>query len=172
MDHKVIDYHIKCLANNVLYEYELMRAGMAVWHGGWIKEWDPKIPRVSLLAGWSVDLPRGNFENQECTKSHLRSFCIAIKVSNLPEVCLSADVSKEKVPIYSMLLNVFEVGRASSVTCAYSLVSRWSLVRSSHPAFFRGDLVVKKHSTTFLSLPLIQEGQLSVTGERICTKYW
>ena len=27
-------------------------------------------------------------------------------------------------------------------------------------------------STTILSLPLIQEGQLSVTGERVGTKYW
>ena len=27
-------------------------------------------------------------------------------------------------------------------------------------------------STAILSLPLIQEGQLSVTGDRICTKYW
>ena len=27
-------------------------------------------------------------------------------------------------------------------------------------------------STAILSLPLIQEEQLSVTGERICTKYW
>ena len=26
-------------------------------------------------------------------------------------------------------------------------------------------------STAILSLPLIQEGQLSVTGERMCTKY-
>ena len=36
---------------------------------------------------------------------------------------------------------------------------------------FRGDLVMK----TFLRplpLPLIQEEQLSVTGERMCTKYW
>ena len=31
--------------------------------------------------------------------------------------------------------------------------------------FFRGDLVI-------LPLPLIQEEQLSVTGERMCTKYW
>ena len=28
------------------------------------------------------------------------------------------------------------------------------------------------NSTAILSLPLIQEGQLSVTGERLCTKYW
>ena len=27
-------------------------------------------------------------------------------------------------------------------------------------------------STAILSLPLIQEGQLLVTGERMCTKYW
>ena len=27
-------------------------------------------------------------------------------------------------------------------------------------------------STTVLPLPLIQEEQLSVTGERMCTKYW
>ena len=27
-------------------------------------------------------------------------------------------------------------------------------------------------STAILSLLLIQEGQLSVTGERMCTKYW
>ena len=26
--------------------------------------------------------------------------------------------------------------------------------------------------TAILSLPLIQEGQLSVTGERMCTVYW
>ena len=60
---------------------------------GWIKDGDPKFPRVSLLVGWSGGLPRGNFENQECRSSHLRSFCNAIKVSNLPELCLFADVS-------------------------------------------------------------------------------
>ena len=30
----------------------------------------------------------------------------------------------------------------------------------------------EKNSTTILSLPLIQEGQLSVTGERMGTKHW
>ena len=30
----------------------------------------------------------------------------------------------------------------------------------------------EKISMTILSLPLIQEGQLSVTGERMGTKYW
>ena len=30
----------------------------------------------------------------------------------------------------------------------------------------------EKNSTTILTLPLIQEGQLSVTGERRGPKYW
>ena len=30
----------------------------------------------------------------------------------------------------------------------------------------------EKISTTILPLPLIQEEQLSVTGESMCTKYW
>ena len=45
-----------------------------------------------------------------------------------------------------------------------------SRIRSSRPAnILRRRLVMKKKSTTILSLPLIQEGQLSVTGERMCT---
>ena len=32
--------------------------------------------------------------------------------------------------------------------------------------FFRGDLVMKKKSTTILPFPLLQEGQLSVIGGR------
>ena len=64
-----------------------------------------------------------------------------------------------------MPLNVFEGGRASSAgkqTVAGSILK---------PAHYGGDLVIK-NSTTILSLPLIQEGQLSVTGKRMCTKYW
>ena len=38
-----------------------------------------------------------------------------------------------QVPIYSMLLNVFEAMRASSVGCAYRMLSRRSRVRSSCP---------------------------------------
>ena len=45
-------------------------------------------------------------------------------------------------------------------------------ILTSGKKFFRWDLVMKKISTTILSLPLIQEGQLSVTGERMGTKYW
>ena len=41
-------------------------------------------------------------------------------------------------------------------------------ILTSGKTFFRWDLVMK-NSTTILALPLIQEGQLSVTGERIGT---
>ena len=34
------------------------------------------------------------------------------------------------------------------------------------------DIGLEIISTANLSLPLIQEGQLSDTGERMCTKYW
>ena len=35
--------------------------------------------------------------------------------------------------------------------------------------FFHGDLIMKIFSTVIFSLPLIQEGPLSVSGERMCT---
>ena len=37
--------------------------------------------------------------------------------------------------------------------------------------FFLGDFAMNKLSADIFSLPLIQEGQLSVTGERMGTKY-
>ena len=54
------------------------------------------------------------------------------------------------------------------------LVFRRSQFRSPGPAtFFRGDVSWKLIiSMTILSLPLIQVGQLSITGKRMCTKYW
>ena len=113
-----------------LYQYELMRGE---WGGGVAQRLDKRM-RFQISPCISSCREGGNFENQECRKNHLMSFCNAIKVSNLPKLCLFADVSEEKVPIYSILLNDFEVGRASSVGCAYRLVSRLSRVRSSRPA--------------------------------------
>ena len=85
------------------------------------------------MSSCGVAQPRGNFEIPECRRSHFGSFCNAIYVSNLPELCLFADVSEEnlKLPIYSMLVNVFQAGRASSVGCTYGLASRRLRVRSS-----------------------------------------
>ena len=48
-------------------------------------------------------------------------------------------------------------------------------VTGFHPHVRQHSFMVIGHetiSTAILCLPLIQEAQLSVTGERMCTKYW
>ena len=95
-----------------------------------------KFARVSLLVGWSGGggTPGEILKTKNAGEAISGHFAFAIKISNLPALCLFADVSEEKVPIYSMLLNVFETGRASLVGCPYRLVSRRPRVRSSRPA--------------------------------------
>ena len=50
-----------------------------------------------LVVGDPGILPRKKNENQECRRSHIRSFCKVFKVSNLPELCLFAAVSGESL---------------------------------------------------------------------------
>ena len=45
------------------------------------------------------------------------------------------------------------------------------LILAGSATFFRGDFI-KKYFQCILSLPLIQEGQLSVSGERMCTFFF
>ena len=64
-------------------------------------------------------------------------------------------------------------GRRSSIGCA----SAWYADGHGFDPHVRQNILSlrfhhEKISTTILSLPLIQEGQLSVTGERMGTKYW
>ena len=61
-------------------------------------------------------------------------------------------------------------GLGGSVGCAIRLETRRSWVQPPlrSATFFRGDWSWNS-STVILSLPLIQEGQLSVSGERMCT---
>ena len=72
----------------------------------------------------------------------------------------------------SFLLNIAEhvVGLGGSVGCAVRLETRRSRVqprRGRQQSFVEIDHEI--FSTVILSLPLIQEGQLSVCGERMCT---
>ena len=64
----------------------------------------------------------------------------------------------------------FIAGLGGSVGCAVRLETRRSRVqpppRSEH---FFVEIDHEIFSTVILSLPLIQEGQLSVSGERMCT---
>ena len=67
--------------------------------------------------------------------------------------------------------NILQAGLGGSVGCAVRLETRRSRVQLpprgwQHP-FVEIDREI--FSTVILSLPLIQEGQLSVSGERMCT---
>ena len=66
-----------------------------------------------------------------------------------------------------MPLNVYEAGRASSP-------GKQTVVGSilKPGTFVRWRFGHEKNSTTILSLPLIQKGQLSVTDKKMSTKYW
>ena len=64
-------------------------------------------------------------------------------------------------------------GRSSSIGCA----SAWYVDDGGFDPHFRQSILSlrfghEKISLTILSLPLIQGGQLLVTGERMGTKYW
>ena len=45
---------------------------------GWIKERDARFPCVYLIVGGPGASPAKTTENQECRRSHLRSFCNTI----------------------------------------------------------------------------------------------
>ena len=71
-----------------------------------------------------------------------------------------------------LLFYFSRAGRGSSIRC----VSAWYADgRRLDPQVRQHSFVEFGHeiiSTAILSLPLIQEGQLSATGERMCIKYW
>ena len=81
-------------------------------------------------------------------------------------------VLPDAICIHFFLRVSIETGRGSSVGC----MSAWYADgRKFDPHVWQHSSVEIGHeiiSGAILSLLLIQEGQLSVTGERMCTKYW
>ena len=70
----------------------------------------------------------------------------------------------------NFVLHFLQAGRGSLGVSAWYAASRGFDPHARQHSFVEiGHEII---STTILSLPLIQEGQLSVTGERMCTKYW
>ena len=72
--------------------------------------------------------------------------------------------------ILTYIYKVHSAGLGGSVGCAVRLETRKSRVqprRGRQHSFMEIDHEI--FSTVILSLPLIQEGQLSVSGERMCT---
>ena len=68
-----------------------------------------------------------------------------------------------------LISSAYSAGPGGSFGCALRLETRRSGVQPPprSATFFRGDYH-EIFSTVILSLPLIQEGQLSVSGERMC----
>ena len=74
--------------------------------------------------------------------------------------------------MFGLIVTVLLAGTGSLVRCA----STWHADGCGFdPPLWQHSSVEIGHeiiSTAILSLPLIQVGQLSVTGERMCTYYW
>ena len=82
-------------------------------------------------------------------------------------------ISKEVEFIDMKVSHKHTAGRGSSIVCA----SAWYADGRRFDPHVRQNILSLRFgheniSTTILSLPLIQEGQLSVTGERMGTNYW
>ena len=72
---------------------------------------DMQCFHVSLLwggGGCGGPSPEKKLKTKSAGEGISGHFFKALKVSNLPELCLFAAVSEEKVPIYFFLINVFE----------------------------------------------------------------
>ena len=64
-------------------------------------------PCISSCMGVRGASPGEILKTKNAGKAISGHFAILLKSQNLPELCIFADVSEEKVSIYSMLLNVF-----------------------------------------------------------------
>ena len=70
------------------------------------------------------------------------------------------------------LYTFIETGRGSSIGSEFAWNASGPESNSHIRHILSWRLGHENISTAILPLPLIQEEQLSVTGERMCTKYW
>ena len=126
--------------------------------------------------------PRTYWQSQPELRQVRQNLGRSGKTHLFQRVCLAFQLSVKLASLYTVFQQFCWSGKTASlpdlISCKWHL---WVIItvsviickRSSHLA---------KHSfveiwswngyTTILSLPQIQEGQLSVTGKRMCTKYW
>ena len=108
---------------------------VAAWRRGWIIEWEPKFPHVSLLVGWSGGGAPGEIlKTKNAGEAISGHFAMRLKSQIYLNYAYLQIFQRRKSSFIPCFLNVFEAGRASSVGCAYRLVSRRSRVRSALPA--------------------------------------
>ena len=99
------------------------------------------------------------------------SFLLTLKV---PVATAADDILKYFFLIFQrkqvLIFHMNHAGLGGSVGCAVRLETRRSRVQPPpRSATFFVEIDREIFSTVILSLPLIQEGQLSVSGERMCT---
>ena len=100
----------------------------------------PCISSCSVVRGWGGGggSPEEILKNEECGRRHLRSFCNAIKVSNLPELCYLQMFQRRKSPF----IPCFEAGAlAGNQKVAGSILNPG--------IFFRGVLFIKNILRSF-----------------------
>ena len=134
---------------------------MAAWRRVWVIEWEPKSPHLSLLVGWSREILKTKNAG-EAISGH---FAMRLKSQIYLNYAYLQIFQRRKSSFIPSFLNVFEAGRASSVWCAYRLVSRRSRVRSSLSAhsFVEICMVMKK-----ILRPLFT----SADSRRAVVSYW
>ena len=102
---------------------------VAAWRRGWIIEWDPKFPHVSLLVGWSGGASPGEILKTKNAGEAISGNFAMLSKSQIYLNCAYLQIfQRRKFPFIPCFLNVFDAGRTSSVRCAYRLVSRRSRV--------------------------------------------
>ena len=139
---------------------------VAAWHRGWIKEWDPKFPHASFLVGWSRggDTPGEILKTKNAGDAISGHFEMRLKSQIYLNYAYLQMFQRRKSPFIPCFLRsgalAWSDARTACQTAAGSVLTPGT--------FFVEIWSWKKKKYDILSL---QEGQLSVTGERICTKF-
>ena len=138
-------------------------------------------PEPPLLAHTSSE-PRGTFRQKAWSLAPLNGWACTVKINHdgMLEDTNSLD-APHIVDSHELHFNLFVQFQVYK-NLLLDMVARWDahlpgiqtvaglILRSGKT--FSVDIGHEIISTAIVSLPLIQEGQFSVTGERMCKKYW
>ena len=143
---------------------------------------------ICACAVWSAFEPRQKQRNDLCAQQRLRSAWASTHSNQ--SLLYTQWVAKDPSFLHADSEDSDQTERMLRLICffflfAYGIAERGSSVRCESAWYVDGrgfDPHAQQYSfmeigheiisTAILSLPLIQEEQLSVTGERTCTKYW
>ena len=123
----------------------------------WTDWYDPRLPQTRAFLVSNFETKKKQKKKKKCIICNAYFHWAIYILMNAVSLWLLQKVIKP-------------VGLGGSVGCAVRLETRRLRVQPpSRSATFFGEIDHEIFSTVILSLPLIQEGQLSVSGERMCT---